>query len=513
MSTKRAIISVSDKSGVLELAKALAEHGFEIISTGGTAKLLKSNGIAVREVSEVTGYPEMLDGRVKTLHPAIYGGILADRDKPEHVMQLRRYGIPEIEIVVVNLYPFKESARKGVSIDEAIENIDIGGPALLRAAAKNYKSVVVVVDPSDYGKILSELKELGQVSAKTREALAIKAFEHTSDYDSYIANYLYKKLAEPQRFPSTLRLRYEKLEELRYGENPHQSAALYRDEEVVPDSIVAARKIQGKALSYNNIIDLDSALDLLREFEEKTVTIIKHTNPCGVACSPITLEAYKRAYEADTMSAYGGIIGANCEIDGETAEFITKSFYEAIIAKRYDEEALRAFERKKNLIVLELGTEIRKRTGFAMRSVIGGILIQEVDVHEIEASELKTVTERKPSPEEIVDLVFAWKVAKHVKSNSIVIAKGKQTLGIGAGQMSRVDSAKIAIAKAGEKAVGSCLASDGFIPFKDTVEEAAKAGISAIIQPGGSIRDQEVIRSATENGIAMVFTGIRCFRH
>ncbi|MEM2961004.1 MAG: bifunctional phosphoribosylaminoimidazolecarboxamide formyltransferase/IMP cyclohydrolase, partial [Candidatus Bathyarchaeia archaeon] len=465
-------------------------------------------------ISEITGYPELLDGRVKTLHPLIYGGILADRNKPKHMMQLKEYNMPEIDIVVVNLYPFRESVRKGMALEEVIENIDIGGVALIRAAAKNYRNITVVVDPSDYEKIMLELKEFGQLSIKTREALAIKAFEHTSDYDYFIADYLGKTIAE-QKFPSTLRLRYEKVKELRYGENPHQSAALYKDEEIFPDSVLAANKIQGKDLSYNNINDLNSALELLREFDEKTVVIIKHSNPCGVACGSSVLEAYNKAYESDAMSAYGGIIGANCEIDVETAEQITQTFYEAIIATGYEEEALKILGRKKNLMVLDLGkgTKIKLHKGLEMRSIVGGIVVQEIDTHSIDVSNLKPVTPRKPTKDEVEDLVFAWKVAKHVKSNSIVIAKEKQTLGIGAGQMSRVDSAKIAIAKAGQRTIGSCMASDGFIPFKDTIEEAAKAGIVAIIQPGGSIRDQEVIQSASDHGIAMVFTGIRCFRH
>ncbi|MGQ9514729.1 MAG: bifunctional phosphoribosylaminoimidazolecarboxamide formyltransferase/IMP cyclohydrolase [Thermoproteota archaeon] len=515
MTAKMAIISVSDKRGIVEFAKTLIEHDFGIISTGGTAKLLRSNGIVVKEVSEITGYPELFDGRVKTLHPLIYGGILADRDKPWHVRQLKEYNMPEINIVVVNLYPFRDSIRKGMTLKDIIENIDIGGPSLIRAAAKNYRSVSVVVDPSDYEKVMSEIKEFGQVSIRTREALAIKAFEYTSDYDYFIADYLGKTMAEPQKFPSTLRLRCEKVEALRYGENPHQLAALYKYEELIPDSVLAAKKIQGKDLSYNNINDLNSALELLREFEEKTIVIVKHSNPCGVACGASPLEAYSRAYESDPISAYGGIIGANFEIDVETAERITQTFYEAIIASGYEEEALKILGRKKNLMVLDLGkgTKIELRKGLEMRSVLGGILVQEIDTQSIDVSNLKPVTARKPTQDEIEDLIFAWKVAKHVKSNSIVIAKEKQTLGVGAGQMSRVDSARIAIAKAGKRAMGSCLASDGFIPFKDTVEEAARAGIKAIIQPGGSIRDQEVIQSASENNIAMVFTGIRCFRH
>jgi len=516
MTLKKALISVSDKTGVVQLSKTLLECGFEILSTGGTAKLLRDNGIIVKEVSEITGYPELFDGRVKTLHPSIYGGILAARDNPEHMRQLKERNISEIDIVIVNLYPFRETSRKkGVSLKDVIESIDIGGPALLRAAAKNYRSVAVIVDPADYDDAMSELTMAGQISAEMRARLAIKAFQHTSDYDYYISDYLEMRIAKPQEFPSILRLRYDKVENLRYGENPHQSAALYRDEEVNPTSAIMARKLQGKSLSYNNFLDLDCAINLLREFDGITACIIKHTNPCGVALGSSALEAYTRAYECDADSAYGGVIGINCEVDKKAADQIAQRFYEAIIAPGFDEDALKSLSIKKNLRILDLGknTKIVPEGGMEIRDIVGGVLLQERDSLSMEESKFKFVTTRKPTEVEIRDMNFAWNVTKHVKSNAIVLAKGERTIGIGAGQMSRVDSAKIAIAKAGPKALGSCMASDGFIPFKDTVEEAARAGVTAIIQPGGSIRDQEVIQLASENNMTMIFTSRRCFRH
>lgn len=512
---KKALISVSDKTGIVRLSRGLRECGFEILSTGGTAKLLRDNGVTVKEVSEITGYPELFDGRVKTLHPSIYGGILASRDNPEHMRQLKEHNMPEIDIVIANLYPFRDVSRKeGIDLKDVIENIDIGGPALLRAAAKNYRSVTVIVDSADYDKALSELKETGGISADVRARLAIKAFQHTSDYDYYISDYLEKVISQPEKFPSTLRLRLDKVMDLRYGENPHQSAALYGKEERQV-SVLTACKIQGKSLSYNNVLDLDCVKNLLGEFEGITSVIIKHMNPCGVASGPNALEAYTRAYECDTASAYGGVIGINCEVDREAADQISQRFYEAIIAPGFDEGALQALSRKKNLTILDLGkgAKIAPEGGMEMRDVVGGMLLQERDSSSMEESRLKSVTSRKPSAGEIRDLIFAWKVAKHTKSNAIVLVKGERTIGIGAGQMSRVDSAKVAIAKAGSKTRGSCMASDGFIPFKDTVEEAMRAGVTAIIQPGGSIRDREVIQLASENDIAMVFTGTRCFRH
>jgi phosphoribosylaminoimidazolecarboxamide formyltransferase/IMP cyclohydrolase len=516
MNLKRALISVSDKTGVVHLSRALVECGFEILSTGGTARLLRDNHIGVKEVSEVTGFPELFDGRVKTLHPSIYGGILASRDNPEHLRQLVEHNMAEIDIVIVNLYPFRETSRReGINLEGVIESIDIGGVALLRAAAKNYRSVTALVDPADYEGAISELRRGGQIPIEMRARLAVKAFQHTSDYDFYISNYLERALTEPPKFPSILRLRYRKVEGLRYGENPHQAAALYRDEEVDATSTLMARQIQGKPLSYNNFLDLDCALNLLREFKGVTACIMKHTNPCGVAMGPDALEAYTRAYECDPASAYGGVIGVNCEVDRKAADQIVQRFYEAIIAPGFGENALQALSGKKNLTVLDLGkgAKIAPEGGMEIKSILGGMLLQEVDPSGVEEANFKFVTTRRPTASEIRDLSFAWKVAKHVKSNAIVLAKGEGTVGIGAGQMSRVDSAKIAIAKAGARATGSCMASDGFIPFKDTVEEAARAGVTAIIQPGGSIRDQEVVQLASQNDMAMVFTGRRCFRH
>jgi phosphoribosylaminoimidazolecarboxamide formyltransferase/IMP cyclohydrolase len=516
MRQRRALISVSDRSGIVGLAKALVDANFAVVSTGGTAKVLRDNGMSVRDVSEVTGYPELMDGRIKTLHPSIHAGILALRENPEHIRQLRENDISEIDVVVVNLYPFKETIRKaGVGLNDAIENIDIGGVALLRAAAKNYRSVSVIVDPADYDAIIAELRGTGTIDPDTRARLAIKAFQHTSDYDHYVAGYLENEITGPHKFPSILRLRYEKVEELRYGENPHQAAAAYSGEGNLPVSVLTARKLQGKALSYNNIVDLDSALDLLRDFEEPTAVIIKHTNPCGVASGSNAQEAYARAYECDTASAYGGVICINCELDKETAQLITQRFFEAVIAPGIEGGSLQVLAKKKNLTVLDLGrdSKVIPQEGLEVRNIAGGILLQENDTSEVQESGLRYMTPRRPDEEEIKDLLFAWKVAKHVKSNAIVLAKGMQTIGIGAGQMSRIDSAKIAITKAGKRTMGSCMASDGFIPFRDTVDEAARAGVKSIIQPGGSIRDEEVIKSASDNDIAMVFTGMRCFRH
>lgn len=515
MPLQKALISVSDKAGIVRFSRGLWECGLEILSTGGTARLLRENGVAVREVSEVTGYPELFDGRVKTLHPSIHGGILASRDDPEHLRQLTEHNIGVIDFVIVNLYPFRDvSRREGVDLKDAIENIDVGGPALLRAAAKNYRYVAVIVDPADYDGVLSELKETGGISADVRAKLAVKAFQHTSDYDYYISEYLGKKIVEAKKFPSTLRLRLDKVADLRYGENPHQSAALYGRGEALA-SVITARKMQGKPLSYNNVLDLDCAGNLLGEFERITSVIIKHNNPCGVASGANPLEAYTWAYECDTASAYGGVIGINCEVDRMAADQISQRFYEAIIAPGFDDGALQALSRKKNLTILDLGkgAKIALEGGMEMRDVVGGALLQERDASIMEESRLKSMTPRSPNEGELKDLIFSWKVAKHAKSNAIVLAKGERTIGIGAGQVSRVDSAKVAIAKAGSKAQGSCMASDGFIPFRDTVEEAVRAGVTAIIQPGGSIRDQEVIQFASENDIAMVFTGMRCFRH
>ncbi|MCX7831480.1 MAG: bifunctional phosphoribosylaminoimidazolecarboxamide formyltransferase/IMP cyclohydrolase [Actinobacteria bacterium] len=510
---RRAIISVSDKKGLRELGLILKELGVEIISTGGTAKYLKDQGIDVIEVSEVTGFPEMLDGRVKTLHPAILGAILADRSKDEHLKQLNDAGIKPIDMVVCNLYPFKETILKpNVSMEEAIEQIDIGGVTLIRAAAKNYKHVAVVVDPMDYGDIARMLKENDcTLSEDYLISLAKKAFMYTADYDDTI--YEYFKGADDE-FPDLLTLHFEKMFDLRYGENPHQKAAFYRDVDAVEGTLATAKQLHGKELSYNNILDLDAAWRLVNEFQVPAVAIIKHNNPCGVGLGTNTLEAYSKAFESDPVSAYGGIIAINRPVDEELAKMISENFYEVVAAPAFLEEALEILTQKKNLRIMYMGEE-RPKTHFKkdIRRVCGGVLVQDYDVYEITREDLKVVTDRKPTEEEIENMLFAWKVVKHVKSNAIVVAKGLATVGIGAGQMSRIDSVKIAIAKAGSRAENGVLASDAFFPFADSVEEAAKAGISAIIQPGGSIRDQESIDTANRLGIAMVLTGIRHFRH
>lgn len=510
---KRAIISVSDKKGLKELGLALKDLGVEIISTGGTAKYLKAQGIDVIEVSEVTGFPEMLDGRVKTLHPAILGAILADRSKDEHLKQLNDAGIKPIDMVVCNLYPFKETILKpNVSMEEAIEQIDIGGVTLIRAAAKNYKSVAVVVDPMDYGDLVKMLKENDcSLPEDYLMSLAKKAFMYTADYDDTIYEYF---KGTDDDFPDLLTLHFSKMFDLRYGENPHQKAAFYRDVDAVEGTLASAKQLHGKELSYNNILDLDAAWRLVNEFQVPAVVIIKHNNPCGVGIGKNIIEAYNKAFESDPVSAYGGIVAVNRPVDEELAKIIFENFYEVVAAPAFLEEALEILTQKKNLRIMYMGEE-RPKTHFKkdLRRVCGGLLVQDYDIYEITRENLKVVTDRKPTEEEIENMLFAWKVVKHVKSNAIVVAKDLATVGIGAGQMSRIDSVKIAIAKAGSRAENSVLASDAFFPFADSIEEAAKAGISAIIQPGGSIRDQESIDTANRLGIAMVFTGVRHFRH
>ena len=506
----RALISVSDKSGLEGFARGLAELGIEIISTGGTARFLREKGIAVKEVSEVTGFPEMLEGRVKTLHPAIHAAILARRDKSSHMQNLAEHGIAPIDLVVANLYPFAETvARPRITLEEAFEQIDIGGPALLRAAAKNYRDVGVVVNPQRYEGVLMELRETGGLSERTRFELATEALVHTAAYDSAIQSYLAERSGET--FPGLLRLTYEKVQNVRYGENPHQLAALYR--ELRPWGIASAKQLQGKELSFNNLVDLDAALELVREFEEPTAVVVKHTNPCGVACGKDLLEAYKRAHACDPMSAYGGIVAVNRPLDAATAEEITLTFKEALVAPIYEPAALEVLKRKEDLRVLELPFEEGVEPPLQLKQISGGMLVQEKDVLLLRRGEMKVVTEKKPSSVQLEDLEFAWKVVKHVRSNAIVLAKEKQAVGVGAGQMSRIDSAELAIKKAGERARGAVLASDGFIPFVDTIERAAEAGITAIVEPGGSIRDAEVIEAVNQRGLAMVFTGVRHFRH
>jgi phosphoribosylaminoimidazolecarboxamide formyltransferase / IMP cyclohydrolase len=515
---QRALISVSDKTGIAGFARELAALGVPLLSTGGTAKLLEKEGVPVTEVSAHTGFPEMLDGRVKTLHPKIHGGLLARRDSAAHLAALEEHGIAPIDLVVVNLYPFRATvADPDCRLEDAIENIDIGGPAMLRSAAKNHAAVAVVVDPADYPKVLAELRATGEVSAATRFALAAKAFAHTAAYDGAIAEYLSSLDAEGRRgaYPRVLALQLEKLQDMRYGENPHQSAAFYRDAEPVAGGIAAYRQLQGKELSYNNVADADAAWECVKSFAEPACVIVKHANPCGVAIGKGPLQAYRKAFKTDPTSAFGGILAFNRVLDRATALAIGKQFAEVIIAPRVDPAARAELAKKANLRVLEvpLAHEANARD---FKRVGGGLLVQSSDVHELQAKDLKVATKKKPGKAQLADLLFAWRVAKFVKSNAIVFAKGGMTLGVGAGQMSRLDSARIAGIKAraaGLTLKGSVAASDAFFPFRDGLDAVVKAGALAVIQPGGSVRDDEVIAAADERGIAMVFTGVRHFRH
>lgn len=509
---KRALVSVSDKTGVVEFVKGLLEQGIEVISTGGTKKLLEENGLQVIGISEVTGFPEIMDGRVKTLHPNIHGGLLAVRDNETHVAQMNELGIQPIDFVVVNLYPFKETiAKPDVTFADAIENIDIGGPTMIRSAAKNHKFVSVIVDPVDYDVVLAELKENGEVKEETKRKLAAKVFRHTAAYDALISNYLTEQMGEES--PETLTVTFEKKQDLRYGENPHQKATFYKAPFAATSSVAYAEQLHGKELSYNNINDADAALSIVKEFTEPAVVAVKHMNPCGVGVGIDIHEAYTRAYEADPVSIFGGIIAANREIDKATAEKLHEIFLEIVIAPSFSQEALEVLQSKKNLRLLTVNIEKATSASKKLTSVQGGLLVQEEDTLSLDENTISIPTKREPSEQEWKDLKLAWKVVKHVKSNAIVLAKDDMTIGVGAGQMNRVGSAKIAITQAGEKAQGSALASDAFFPMPDTVEEAAKAGITAIIQPGGSIRDEDSIKMADEYGIAMVFTGVRHFKH
>lgn len=521
MKIERALLSVSDKTGIVEFAKGLAELKIQLISTGGTAKLLKEADLSVTEVKELTGFPEMLGGRVKTLHPAIHGGILARRDDPSHQKELSKHHIAPIDLVVVNLYPFETTiAKESYTLEEALEQIDIGGPALIRSAAKNFEAVGVIVDPEDYPKVLEELKKESCLSRKTRLRLAEKAFAYTARYDTLIAGYLEevkgKELGVRSKIlPSILTLSLEMVQDLRYGENPHQRAAFYRARGWGLGGGGWIKPLQGKELSYNNLLDLDAAWKLCQEFEGPSAAIVKHGNPCGVAVEARLLEAYRRARATDPVSAYGGVIGFNHPLDQETAQEIAQTFVEAIAAPGYEEEALAVLKTKKNLRLIEVRRqELGARSQrWEIRKAMGGFLIQELDTVDVIPEKLQVVTKRAPTEEERRALRFAWRVAKHVKSNAIVLAEAEATVGIGAGQMSRVDSVKLAIMKANFPTQGTVLASDGFFPFRDGVDVAAEAGITAIIQPGGSMRDEEVIRAAEEHGMAMVFTGVRHFRH
>jgi phosphoribosylaminoimidazolecarboxamide formyltransferase / IMP cyclohydrolase len=516
--TKRAIISVSDKSGIVELAKGLEKAGYEIISTGGTAKELKNANINVTLISEVTKFPEILDGRVKTLHPIIFGGLLAQSNNPEHQKQLEEQKIEAIQIIVVNLYPFEKTVlKKDVTLEEAIENIDIGGPSLLRAAAKNYQDVTVITDPADYKLILEELLgPEGNISFYTREKLAVKVFQHTAYYDSVISRYLNRMMTPNEGYlPNYLVIGAQKVNDLRYGENPHQKAAFYQEKLTEEANLGDAKLLGGKDLSYNNLVDLEAALSIIKDFDEPTVTFIKHTNPCGLATSETIEEAYQKAYQGDPLSAYGSIIGINRRVEEKLAGLINETpFVEAIVAPIFSEKALNILREKKNRRLLQVGDlRIQDRHIKDIKKVSGGFLLQDRDFKGITRDDLTVVTENKPTDEDIKELLLAWKIVKHVKSNAIILSQNKHLVGVGAGQMSRVDSVLIAVRKAGEKSKNSYLASDAFFPFSDGVEEAAQAGVKAIIQPGGSKRDKEVIEAANKHGIIMVFTGHRCFKH
>ncbi|PWV99780.1 bifunctional phosphoribosylaminoimidazolecarboxamide formyltransferase/IMP cyclohydrolase [Mangrovibacter plantisponsor] len=522
---RRALLSVSDKAGIVEFAQALSQRGVELLSTGGTARLLADAGLPVTEVSDYTGFPEMMDGRVKTLHPKVHGGILGRRGQDDAIMA--EHAISPIDMVVVNLYPFAQTvAREGCTLEDAVENIDIGGPTMVRSAAKNHKDVAIVVNSNDYTTIVTEMDaNNGSLTFETRFDLAIKAFEHTAAYDSMIANYFGTMVApyhgetdKPSgRFPRTLNLNFVKKQDMRYGENSHQQAAFYIESQVTEASVATAEQVQGKALSYNNIADTDAALECVKEFNEPACVIVKHANPCGVAIGDDILAAYERAWKTDPTSAFGGIIAFNRELDEQTAEaIISRQFVEVIIAPSATAEALRVTAAKQNVRVLVCGQWQARVPGLDFKRVNGGLLVQDRDLGMVGESELRVVTKRQPSAEELRDALFCWKVAKFVKSNAIVYAKENMTIGIGAGQMSRVYSAKIAGIKAGDEGLevkGSAMASDAFFPFRDGIDAAAAVGVSCVIQPGGSIRDEEVIAAADEHGIAMIFTGMRHFRH
>lgn len=530
---RRVLISVSDKTGIVEFTKGLLElFNLEIISTGGTAKVLREAGIDVVDVSKVTGFPEMMDGRVKTLHPSIHGGLLALRKNPEHMDSIKKHGIIPIDMVVVNLYPFEKTVQKeDCSLEDAIENIDIGGPSMIRSASKNFESVIIIVNPERYKEILEELKlHNGEVPISKRKELAVEAFSHTAEYDTVIYNYLYSKLLEkPDKFQEKLLLRFNKIQSLRYGENPHQSASFYSETKINEPCITNSKQLHGKELSYNNIMDTDAAIELVKEFDRPAVVIIKHTNPCGVAIADTIESAFRNAYETDSVSAFGGIVALNRKLTLEIAEFMKTKFLEVVVASEFEKSALDILKEKKDIRLLELrglspdpaslGARDypRSRTETSipieLRKVTGGVLVQERDKKDLKKEELKVVTKRKPTSKELDDMLFSWKVVKHVKSNAIVIAKDGVILGVGAGQMNRIGSVKIATEAASTRSKGAVLASDAFFPKPDGIEEANKSGVAAVIQPGGSIQDKEVIDTADKYNIAMVFTGIRHFKH
>ncbi|MBK9575044.1 MAG: bifunctional phosphoribosylaminoimidazolecarboxamide formyltransferase/IMP cyclohydrolase [Rhodoferax sp.] len=530
-----ALLSVSDKTGIVELAQALHAQGIKLLSTGGTAKLLADQGLPVTEVAEMTGFPEMLDGRVKTLHPRVHGGLLARRDVPAHMAALAEHQIDTIDVLVVNLYPFEATvAKAGCTLEEAIENIDIGGPAMVRSAAKNWKDVAVLTDASQYATVIAELKASGKVSDKTKFELSVAAFNRISQYDGAISDYLSAVQlgddvpvgnAAPKLdlFPGQSNGRFVKVQDLRYGENSHQSAALYRDLYPAPGSLVTAKQLQGKELSYNNIADADAAWECVKGFNTPACVIVKHANPCGVAVGANALEAYSKAFQTDPTSAFGGIIALNTVLDEAAAQQISKQFVEVLMAPSFTPEALAVFKSKVNVRILQIdlpkggASDWEKgRNAMDMKRIGSGILLQTADNHELALTDLKVVTTKQPTPEQLQDLLFAWKVAKYVKSNAIVFCKGGMTMGVGAGQMSRLDSARIASIKAEHAKLslaGTAVASDAFFPFRDGLDVVVDAGATCIIQPGGSMRDDEVIAAANERGVAMVFSGVRHFRH
>ena len=525
----KALISVSDKTGIVDLAKALHNLKVELVSTGGTAKLLAEQGLPVTEVAQLTEFPEMLDGRVKTLHPKVHGGLLARRDVPEHMAALKEHGIQTIDLLIVNLYPFEATvAKPGCTLEDAIENIDIGGPAMVRSAAKNWKDVAVLTDASQYATVIEELKASGKVSEKTRFALSVAAFNRISNYDAAISDYLSSYNLEDgtrKEFPAQSNGRFVKLQDLRYGENPHQTAAFYRDLYPAPGSLVTAVQLQGKELSYNNIADADAAWECVKSFTESACVIVKHANPCGVAVGANAHECYNKAFQTDPTSAFGGIIALNRTVDAAAAQQISRQFVEVLMAPSYSAEALEIFKAKANVRVLQIDLPELKAGGTAfeqgrnaqdIKRVGSGLLIQTADNHELQLADLKVVTKVQPTPSQLQDLLFAWKVAKYVKSNAIVFCANGMTMGVGAGQMSRLDSARIASIKAGHAGLSlqnTVVASDAFFPFRDGLDVVVDAGANCVIQPGGSMRDPEVIAAADERGVAMVFSGVRHFRH
>ncbi|HIH22611.1 TPA: bifunctional phosphoribosylaminoimidazolecarboxamide formyltransferase/IMP cyclohydrolase [Candidatus Micrarchaeota archaeon] len=525
MKIQRALVSVFDKTGIVEFAKELSAMGIEIVSSGGTSRELAKSGIKVTDVASVTGFPEMMDGRVKTLHPKIHGAILADRSKKSHLDEAKKAGVELIDLVVVNLYPFEQvTANEKVELGEAIENIDIGGPTLVRSAAKNYSSVGVVVNPKRYESVIAELKkEKCSLSEQTRKSLALEAFEHVAHYDVVIEQYLRKEFGiggSNLKYPDYLNLSFKKIQNMRYGENSHQTAAFYIDNHKRDPCVSSGKCLQGKEISFNNILDINSAFELVKEFAEPTTVIVKHNNPCGVATDSKLVESYKKALAVDSEAAFGGVIAFNREVtDADFAKLICERFYEVIVAPHFSDSARAVFSTKKNLRLIEMGAlklPIKRETFADYRSVVGGFLVQDADTELLDKKNLKVVTKRKPTEQELKDLLYAWTVSKYVRSNAIIYARDNRAVGIGAGQMKRVDAAKLAamIAESyGDTVKGCAMASDAFFPFRDGIDEAAKRGVTCVIQPGGSIKDQEVIAAADEHGMAMVFTGIRHFRH